>query len=187
MGLMITIVHFSGHLGYDCNMDTLKTLFTVGYEGLNIEQFLLMLDKYNIEKIVDIRECPISRKAGFSKTALKNVLAENGFDYVHLSALGCPKPVRNLYKQNGDWSVYTKGFKAYVQTQGAVLEELHELAQEKRCALLCFEADAQFCHRSLVGIEMMRRYGMNVRHADVKLAKTMKPDQLGLFSESAVR
>lgn len=68
-------------------MDTL-TLYTVGYEGLNIEQFLLMLDKYDIEKIIDIRECPISRKAGFSKNALKNVLAANGFDYTHLAALG---------------------------------------------------------------------------------------------------
>lgn len=158
-------------------MDTL-TLYTVGYEGLNIEQFLLMLDKYDIEKIIDIRECPISRKAGFSKNALKNVLAANGFDYTHLAALGCPKPVRNCYKLNHDWAIYKKGFKAYLQTQDSALDELYNLAREKRCALLCFEADAQFCHRSLVGAEMIRRYGVEIIHADVKVAKNQTMNQL---------
>lgn len=157
-------------------MDTL-TLYTVGYEGLNIDQFLLMLDKYNIEKIIDVRQCPISRKAGFSKTALTHVLTENGFDYVHLISLGCPKPVRDLYKVNQDWAIYTKGFKAYLQTQDEALLEVYELIQQQRCALLCFEADAQLCHRSLIAAEMIRRYGIKTIHADVKAAKTMKPLQ----------
>lgn len=155
-------------------------LYTVGYEGLNIEQFLLMLDKYGIEKIVDIREMPVSRKPGFSKTALNGILMENGIGYTHLHALGCPKPVRNMYKQNGDWGIYTKGFKAYLKTQDAALHDLHEMLREHRCALLCFEADARFCHRSLVAAEMIRRYAVKTCHTDVAAAKTAKALQPAL-------
>ena len=71
-----------------------------------------------------------------------------------------------------------KGFKAYLQTQDSALDELYNLAREKRCALLCFEADAQFCHRSLVGAEMIRRYGVEIIHADVKAAKNQTMNQL---------
>ena len=164
-----------------------KILYTVGYEGLNIEQFLLMLDKYGINKIVDIREMPISRKPGFSKTALNGILEKNGIEYTHLHALGCPKPVRNLYKQNGDWSLYTKGFKAYLKTQDAALHDLHEMLQERHCALLCFEADARFCHRSLVSAEMIRRYAVRTCHTDVAAAKTVKVLQPALEFVSAGR
>ena len=147
-------------------------LYTVGYEGLNIHQFLNMLDKYNIDKIIDIRERPISRKPGFSKNILREELQENGIEYAYIPALGCPKEIRINYKADAEWIAYTKKFKAYVKTQDAALAEVMEMMTDHTCALLCFEANPQLCHRSLVAAELIRRYAVQVRHADVVAAKT---------------
>jgi uncharacterized protein (DUF488 family) len=61
------------------------TVFTIGYEGLDIDTFVSMLAEYNIETVVDIRELPLSRKRGFSKTALTGVLNLSGLEYVHMA------------------------------------------------------------------------------------------------------
>jgi uncharacterized protein (DUF488 family) len=146
-------------------------LFTVGYEGLNISQFISMLRGYGIKKIIDIREFPISRKPGFSKSALRNNLNDFNIEYIHLVSLGCPKPIRNAYKLNSDWDEYSREFKKYVKTQDEALEHVYQLMKECECALLCFEANPQRCHRSLVTTEMIRRYGIKFFHADVIAAK----------------
>ena len=146
-------------------------LYTVGYEGLNINQFLTMLEEYGIKKIIDIREFPGSRKAGFSKTALREILSKNGVEYEHIVELGCPKEIRNNYKANSSWVEYARDFMAYVKTQDNALELINEKAQEMNCALMCFEANHNRCHRSLVATEMARRYQMKVCHADVEAAK----------------
>ena len=65
-------------------------IFTIGYEGATVGEFLAALQKAGVERVIDIRAVPNSRRPGFSKTPLRNVLAEAGIDYVHLRALGTP-------------------------------------------------------------------------------------------------
>ena len=126
------------------------TVFTVGYEGLDIDVFTSLLAEHGIETVVDIRELPLSRKPGFSKKALASTLNLSGLEYVHMVELGCPKPVRDRYREDGNWKRYTEGFSKYLKTQAAAIAELSELAGSSNCALLCYEADFNFCHRSLV-------------------------------------
>ena len=54
------------------------TLMTFGYEGLDIESFLAVLKKNGITLLVDVRELPLSRKKGFSKTALSAAAEKQG-------------------------------------------------------------------------------------------------------------
>ncbi|MGN6808258.1 MAG: DUF488 family protein [Trinickia sp.] len=58
------------------------TVFTIGYEGLDIGAFLSLLGEHGMETVVDIRELPLSRKPGFSKNALASTLNLSGFEYV---------------------------------------------------------------------------------------------------------
>jgi uncharacterized protein (DUF488 family) len=74
------------------------TVFTIGYEGLNVDTFMSLLAQHGIETVVDVRELPLSRKTGFSKKALTNALNPSGVEYVHMVNLGCPKPVRDRYR-----------------------------------------------------------------------------------------
>ena len=79
------------------------TLFTLGYEGLTIEAFITRLQTAQVKTVVDVRELPLSRKKGFSKSAFCAALSAHGMAYLHAPALGCPKPIRNQYKVDGNW------------------------------------------------------------------------------------
>lgn len=156
-------------------------VFTIGYEGLNIESFTALLGLHGIETVVDVREFPISRKPGFSKTALANKLVQSGLEYVHMVNLGCPKPVRNRYREDGDWNRYAIGFLDYLSTQAQPIADLAELALKSRCALLCYEADFNLCHRSMVADAVRKHCGIGVRHIPVK-AVTAADRQLALVA-----
>lgn len=140
------------------------TVFTIGYEGLDIDAFMSLLTEHGIETVVDIRELPLSRKPGFSKKALASVLNLSGLQYVHVVDLGCPKPVRDRYRKDGNWKRYTEGFLKHLKTQDVAIVELSELASSSNCALLCYEADFNFCHRSMVANAVRDYCGADVEH-----------------------
>jgi uncharacterized protein (DUF488 family) len=156
------------------------TIFTIGYEGIDIDRFMALLREHGIETVVDIRELPLSRKQGFSKKTLANLLNLSGFEYTHLSQLGCPKPVRDRYKIDGNWKRYTEGFQEYLKTQDAAIAELSELATYSNCALLCYEADSNFCHRSMVANAVHKKSGSDVMHIKISGAKTTRTVSLPL-------
>lgn len=147
------------------------TIYTIGYEGVSIESFLRELKRQGIDTVVDVREMPISRKPGFSKTALTNALNLSGLDYVHLAKLGCPKTIRNHYKETGSWQEYTKGYLAYLHTQDAAIASLSALARSSECVLLCYEANYRFCHRSFVANAVRDYCGAAIQHLRASSAK----------------
>lgn len=153
-------------------------LYTFGYEGLDIESFIARLHAEGVGTIVDVRELPLSRKKGFSKTAFRTALAAAGVAYLHAPALGCPKDIRNRYKADGDWSAYTKDFLAYVDTQETTVREIVKLARATRVCLVCFEADFSMCHRTYVARAARRLGGPEVRHLTIKTVLPDRPLQL---------
>ena len=100
-----------------------------------------------MKAVVDIRELPLSRKKGVSKSAFCAAFSAHGIAYLHAPALGCPKPIRNQYKTDGNWQTYTREFLKYIQTQDASLRELVKIAQATPACLVCFEADDSSCDR----------------------------------------
>ena len=129
---------------------TVIELMTAGYEGLSPDKFFALLLRCKVTMVVDVRELPISRRPGFAKSALASALEGHGMKYVHMPSLGCPRDVRHAYREDGDWSRYTRSFKRYLETQLPALRELSGLMVEERCCLLCFEEDYNFCHRCFV-------------------------------------
>ncbi|MDR1275579.1 MAG: DUF488 domain-containing protein [Candidatus Accumulibacter sp.] len=151
------------------------TIFTLGYEGLDIETFLSLLAEYGVETVVDVRETPLSRKPGFSKKAITRNLNLSGFEYVHHAALGCPKWIRDRYREDGDWVRYTEGFVEHLKSQEIALNEVADLASVSNCALLCYEADFNFCHRSIVANALRARHGADIRHIRTMEVRTARP------------
>jgi uncharacterized protein (DUF488 family) len=148
-------------------------IFTLGYEGLTIEAFIIRLQAAQVKTVVDVRELPLSRKKGFSKTAFCAALAAHGIAYLHTPALGCPKPVRNQYKADGNWQTYTRDFLKYIRTQDAPLRELVKIAHATPTCLVCFEADYSTCHRTYVARAARQLGGPTISHLT---AKTTLPD-----------
>lgn len=155
-------------------------VFTIGYEGLDIDAFMSLLAEHGVDTVVDIRELPLSRKAGFSKKALASVLNISGLEYVHMVALGCPKAVRDRYREDGNWKRYTDGFLKHLKSQKAAIDELSELAVSSNCVLLCYEADFNFCHRSMVANAVRDAGGADVEHITAAATKTASTAALRL-------
>jgi uncharacterized protein (DUF488 family) len=154
-------------------MSATNHLFTFGYEGLDIASFVARAKSTGVKTIVDVRELPLSRKKGFSKTSFREALAAHGIAYVHIPALGCPKSIRDAYKANGDWTAYTRSFMGYLATQEATVRELVKISKATTACLVCFEADHTMCHRTYVARAARIIGGPQVTHLT---AKTTLPD-----------
>jgi len=136
------------------------TIFTVGHSTLPIEQFLAVLKAYRIERLVDIRTLPRSRRnPQFERTALADSLSSECVDYVHLPALGGLRHPRKESPNTGWRNQGFRGYADYMQTQAFEneLETLITLSHEKRVAIMCAEAVPWRCHRSLVSDALIAR------------------------------
>lgn len=126
------------------------TLFTIGYEGLTPDQLIQRLHDADVERVVDVRELPLSRRRGFSKTPLAAALADAGIGYVHVRALGNPKPTRTRYKA-GDVAGGAREYRAHLHNGSypALVDLAGSLSDERTC-LLCVEASHADCHRAVI-------------------------------------
>jgi len=139
-------------------------LLTFGYEGLAIEAFIARLKTARADLVVDVRQMPLSHKKGFSKTAFHAALQAQGIDYEHLPALGCPKPVRDRYHEDGDWAAFSHGYLAHLKTQKAAVAALADTLRGRRACLVCYEADPARCHRTHVARAVAKQGGPGVIH-----------------------
>ena len=103
---------------------TLKALSTIGYEGISLDAFIATLKAAKVTLLLDVRELPISRRRGFSKTALSAALSSAGIAYQHERALGAPREVRHRLREDGDLARYFVDFREYLASQRQLLDEL---------------------------------------------------------------
>ncbi len=110
-----------------------------------------------VQRVIDVRYRPQSRRPGMSKTRLAEKLADHRIAYEHRRALGTPADLRWLYKNNRV-DEGREGFRAHVERESAAdLDVLAgELASGPRTALLCLEEDPAVCHRSVL-VDALRR------------------------------
>lgn len=157
---------------------TPPTLFTFGYEGLDIDTFIARLLDAGVKRVADVRELPLSRKKGFSKSAFRERLAAAGIGYEHLPELGCPKPIRDAYRANGNWTTYTSGFLAHLASVPLGVKHLATLSREKTTCLVCYEADHNFCHRTFVARAVRALGGPSVLHLGARTTLADAPASL---------
>ena len=138
-------------------------LFTIGYEGCTVADVTAALTEAGVRLLIDVRAVPQSRKPGFSKRQLAAELDARGISYVHLQALGTPKPGRDAARA-GHPEVMARIFAAHMEGDRpqAALAEARGLAAGARACLLCFERDPAHCHRRLVAEMIAGETGQQV-------------------------
>ncbi len=126
-------------------------IYTVGHSTHPREKFLAILNAHSIEQLVDVRTIPKSRRnPQFNREEMEHWLP---IPYRHMPGLGGLRHPRkdsiNLGWQNASF----RGYADYMLTPEFEknLEDLIELAKEKRTAIMCAEAVPWRCHRSLIG------------------------------------
>ena len=140
-------------------------LCTIGYEGASWPGVLAAVEDAGVQRVIDVRQLPLSRRPGFSKSPLSAGLAQAGIDYVHLRALGTPPEGREANKRR-EWERFWPIVDASLATleAGVALEQAGALAASRKSCLLCFEADPCICHRLRVGEILASRHGFTLRH-----------------------
>ncbi len=129
---------------------TVKTIYTLGYEGKTLEEFIkLLLDK-GINHLVDVRSIPRSRREDFNDDKLKDTLFGKSIMYVHIPALG--GMLEDDYPMAMDRESWRDAY-----------HELKELAAKGPTAMMCLEKDPTRCHRRHIA-ERLEEDGWEVIH-----------------------
>lgn len=157
-------------------------VFTIGHSTHPIEEFIDILKAHGVQRLVDIRTVPKSRRnPQFHTDALADSLSKAGIHYTHMPGLGgLRKPLKD--SPNGAWRNDSfRGYADYMQTAAfqTALGQLIELAEGEQVAIMCAEAVPWRCHRSLVGDALLAR-GIVVE--DIMSKTSRKPHSLTSFA-----
>ena len=133
-------------------------LYTIGYEKLLPPALVNELEEAGVERLIDVRYRPQSRRPGMSKTRLGEMLGDRGIAYEPRRTLGTPPDIRHLFRANRIPEA-RENFRTHLEASAA--DELDALAAElpnaPRTALLCLEAEPAACHRRVVAESLAQR------------------------------
>lgn len=145
----------------------MPTVWTIGYERLLAPELVAELQAAGIERVIDVRFRPQSRRPGMSKTRLAELLGDHGIIYEHRRALGTPADLRRLF-HSGRVAEAAAAYRRHVEaTAPDALDELAaELGHGPSTALLCLEAEPSGCHRRVV-TDALRERRADLRVVDL--------------------
>ena len=128
-----------------------RVIFTIGYEQATPAALVAALRDAGVEVLADIRYLPLSRRPGFSKSALKAAVEEAGIAYRHFKQLGTPEEGRAAARR-GDHATLSRVYAGQLELPEALAQmaELRALAEDQCVCLLCYERNAAECHRALL-------------------------------------
>jgi uncharacterized protein (DUF488 family) len=132
-----------------------NTVYTIGYEGTNIKNFVATLIAAKVRILEDVRAVSFSRKPGFSKKSLQKALLEADIEYRHYADLGDPKEGR-LAARAGKIDEFKRIFTSHLTGDEAqrALSDLVDSVKTSATCLMCFERDPRGCHRSIIATHM---------------------------------
>lgn len=146
-------------------MSAQNQIFTIGYEGRDIHQFVDLLTRNKVEVLYDVRYRPTSRKPGFAKTGLAQACESAGIDYRHDRELGTPPELMKRVKESGGYSeAINEEYREVLKTKTDALRHLGVVSARSTTCLLCYEADPSDCHRTVVAERIAIDLGQSVVH-----------------------
>lgn len=139
------------------------TLFTIGYEGISLEEYLNRLIVNNIKLLIDVRRNPLSMKFGFSKNQLKTYCNSLEIEYLHIPELGIQSELRQKLNDQNDYDHLFGLYKKDNLSVSTIQQQkiLNLLKEKKRIALTCFEANICQCHRKHLSEAIAQLPGWN--------------------------
>ena len=141
---------------------TNHTLFTIGYEGLSLEDYLNRLLIHGVRTLCDVRKNAYSQKYGFSKAQLQPACDGVGIKYIHIPELGIESSQRQELHSQADYDLLFDRYRKTVLARSD--EQLDRIVRlidaDERVALTCFEKDVEQCHRTQIARKLMSRPGI---------------------------
>lgn len=138
-------------------------LFTIGYEGVSLEEYLNKLILNDIKLLCDVRKNSVSMKYGFSKSQLEKACEGVGIKYVHIPELGIDSDKRQELNTQTDYDNLFAIYRSDILSQTTEAQDklLILLKENERIALTCFEANICQCHRKHLAEALVKLPGFN--------------------------
>ena len=143
-----------------------NVIWTIGHSTHSLEEFIAILRSFHIERLVDIRMFPGSRRyPHFNKGALEASMPEANVKYCHMVSLGGRRKPKPDSKNTGWRLAAFRGYADYMETESFRnnIKELEDIAIKERTVYMCSEAVWWSCHRALVS-DYLKVMGWNVMH-----------------------
>lgn len=132
-------------------------VFSVGYEGRSLAEFVDILQEAGVKRLLDVREVASSRRAEYRKASLEKVLTAVGIEYRHVAEAG--NPYRH---QKHDIDLCLEAYRGYLQKNPSVLTSVSKALGRTPVAVLCYERAHESCHRSVL-LEALMGSGCRLR------------------------
>ena len=135
------------------------TIFTIGYQGYDITQFIDVLKSNRIDLLMDIRFSSESQyKPDFNGPILKRELERNNIRYEHKSEFGLPYIIQNPYKDEAlSYECVRQWYKWHIDNETDFDSFIKDLKTTGKTALMCMEQHSKpkgnqkyACHRDIL-------------------------------------
>ena len=141
-----------------------KVCYTIGHSNHQIENFIKLLKKWEVEYVIDIRSVPYSKHTKqFNKEALGKILVEIGFQYRYLGAIIGGGMIRFHNS-----SQIIPSFKEIILDEkfqrGIDILKKFVLKKGKKIALMCSERDPFICHRFFLVSYCLQKKDVKINH-----------------------
>ena len=135
------------------------TLYTIGYEGRSLEEYLNILLIRGVRTLCDVRKNAYSQKYGFSKVQLQQACEGVGIKYIHMPDLGIESDQRQDLNTQADYDILFEKYRNTVLARSdSQLNRIIDLINtDERVALTCFEKNVEQCHRTQVARAIMSK------------------------------
>jgi uncharacterized protein (DUF488 family) len=143
-----------------------NVIYTVGHSTRTLHEFVILLQAFSIEMLVDVRSYPGSRRyPHFNKESLLKELPEKGILYTHMPLLGGRRKALPQSKNTAWRNAAFRGYADYMETNEfkVGIKDLENAATNYRTAFMCSEAVWWRCHRSLIADDLKVK-GWKVLH-----------------------
>lgn len=141
-----------------------KAIYTAGYEGKTVDEFLNLLMQSGVCRLIDVRYNPISRRYGFHKSTLKRLCNSLEIDYQHLPNLGIPGSARKDLNSAVNCLELFKEYRCGLTNRQEDLNSAISLIQSEPSVLVCMEANPEYCHRNILAQHLMASMEMPIKH-----------------------
>ncbi|MCY3917843.1 MAG: DUF488 domain-containing protein [Chloroflexi bacterium] len=133
----------------------MNEIYTIGYGGRETDEFIAILNEYEIDTLVDVRSKPYSRFApDFSKEKLSAILSRSGIQYAFMGdTLGGRPADSDCYTyspQRKKKLLDAKKCEAKAFYQRGIAQLNHALSSGRRIVIMCSELEPHECHRGYV-------------------------------------
>jgi uncharacterized protein (DUF488 family) len=137
-------------------------LYTIGHSNYEIETFVSLLKKHEVNAVADVRSHPYSRfMPHFNRTPLQQILAKENINYVFLG--------KELGARSDNLQCYVDGKAVYEKIAAADqfkegIQRIMKGLLKRKISLMCAEKDPITCHRAILVCQHIHHPDVNINH-----------------------